>query len=251
MIEQNYMQPVDGLAAVARDALLARRQLTRKERGAWVQFMMSLLLRTPEDVELYKSLYKIEFERCKPELAARYQQQRLSGSPETYDEYLISIGLEGREKNMMHMFLRMMTNENVGKLIDGMSWIALDVRSSSNSLMTSDRPIVMPYGLGRMDAYIAMPISPDTLFIAMRDEQLILGQMSKRGFAGVVADINAAVVGQAYRFVYAVDKTQARFVENRMARLPRWSLVDRMMKRFERDEAVQAESLTSMFDAGT
>lgn len=248
LIEEEYMRPVDNLAALARDALLARQHLKRQERGAWVQFIISLLLRTPEELELYNTTYSQQFERYKPELAARYLQRRSSEDPATYDEYLISIGSEGREKEMMYLFLTMMANEDVGKVINDMSWIALDVSKSPHKLMTSDRPIVMPYGLGRRDAYIAMPISPNTLFVAMRDERLLLGQMTQRGLGGVVTDINAAVVGQAYKFVYAVDESQARFVENRMAKLPRWSLIDKMIKKSERDEAAQAARSTGSFN---
>jgi len=177
-------------------------------------------------------------------------QRRSSKDPANYDEYLISIGSEGREKEMMHLFLKMMANENLGNLIDDMSWIALDVSKSPHTLMSSDRPVVMPYGLRRRDAYIAMPISPDTLFVAMRDERLLLGQMTRRGFGGVVTDINVAVVGQAYKFVYAVDESQARFVENRMAKLPRWSLIGKMVKKFERDQVAQAGRSTDSFDIG-
>ena len=243
MIETDYMSPVDNLAALARDALLARRQLTRPERGAWVQFIMSLWLRTPEELDLYKNSFRQQFEFYKPQLDAQYLHKRSIQDPATYDDYLNSIGGGGREKEMMHLFLSMMTNERLCKLIDEMSWIALDVSKSSHKLMTSDRPVVSPYGLGRRDAYIAIPISPDTLFVAMRDERMIMDQMGQRGFSGVVYDINAAVVGQSYKFVYALDASQTRFVDNRMSKLPRWSLIERMTLKFRRDEAANADRI--------
>jgi len=236
MIEAEYMSPVDSLAALARDALIAQRPLTSRERLSWVQFMMSLQLRTPEEIALFKESYREQGERLKSARSEQYLQGRVEGDPETFDDYLRMIGPAGIEKAMMHLFLQMMSNKNIATIMNGMRWTSINVKSASHKLMTSDRPLVMPYGLGRADAYIAMPLSPDKLFLATKKNDLIESEMKRRGSNGIVADINAAVVGQSYKYVYAADDSQLRFVQNRMAKLPRYSLIQRLLNKFEKDD---------------
>lgn len=242
VIETQYMSPVDSLAATARDRLLDRRQLTTKERGAWVQFILSLLMRTPEELTLYKALYRKQAEKYRYLLEHQYLKTRGEHDPETYAEHLQQIGPGGIEKKMMKLFLQMTSNEKLGLRINSMSWVAIDMRKADYELMTSDRPLVIPYGLGRDHAYIAMPISPDTLFLAINKEEIVMRQIAEVGFSELTTHINSAVVGNACKYVYAYDKSQARFIENRFGELPRWSLVQRMMERFERDEAREPAS---------
>lgn len=244
IIETEYMSPVDSLAANARDALIDRRPLTRKERGAWVQFILSLMMRMPEELALYKTSYRGQFLKYRPLLENHYLEARESGQPESYDEYLKQIGPGGIEKQMMRLFLQMITNEKLAAQVSNMVWTAIDMRKANYKLMTSDRPLVIPYGLGQDHAYIAMPLSPETLFVAVNDKEIALRQMAEAGLSKLAAHVNTHVVGNAHKYVYAYDKTQTRFVDNRMGNLPRWSLVQRMLDKFERDEArVSASNL--------
>lgn len=80
--------------------------------------------------------------------------------------------------------------------------------------MTSDRPIVMPLGLGDPDCYIALPISPSKLFIAAHNDRF--KQLKPGQETTVVKAINKAVVVQAAEFVWAVDDKQLAFVRKHM-----------------------------------
>src|ERR1700680_2678982 len=43
------------------------------------------------------------------------------------------------------------------------------IAASRISMLTSDRPLDMPHGLGSSEAYIALPIGPRMLFVADHD----------------------------------------------------------------------------------
>jgi hypothetical protein len=74
-------------------------------------------------------------------------------------------------------------------------------------------------GLGQRDAYIALPIGPRMLFVARHDDtwEKRLGAADP---TTVIKSANQAVVHQARQFVWGLDDTQLRFVQNRMSRTP-------------------------------
>ena len=73
--------------------------------------------------------------------------------------------------------------------------------------------------LGAREAYIALPIGPQTLFVADHD-----GASSKRlavlDPTSIVRNVNMAVVHQARQFVWGIDDGQKRFVQNRISKTP-------------------------------
>ena len=117
-----------------------------------------------------------------------------------------------------NMLTEIIDNDRVGPTIFGMKWVVVDVSSAKNTLMTSDRPVVMPHGLDNPDCYIALPISPTKLFIAAHTDRF---KQLKPGHEHVVVkEINKAVVTQAREFVWAVDDTQLAFVRKHMGSAP-------------------------------
>jgi hypothetical protein len=87
----------------------------------------------------------------------------------------------------------------------------------------------MTNGLARPDAHIAIPISPRVLFLAAKTNAVadnILTQSSDQ----IVRTVNDRIAKQAVRYVYGVDDTQLRFVENRSERRfhrPHWGIEER------------------------
>jgi hypothetical protein len=117
------------------------------------------------------------------------------------------------------MLREIIDNPRVGPTIFDMKWSRASLAASRISLLTSDRPLDMPHGLGEKNAYIALPIGPKMLFIAAHDDAYEK-HVASADPTEVVKDVNQAVVHQAREFVWGIDDSQHRFVSNRMSKAP-------------------------------
>jgi hypothetical protein len=68
-----------------------------------------------------------------------------------------------------NFLMETIANERVGPTIFDMHWTRHVLKNSKFQLLTSDRPIIMPLGLGDSRAYVALPVSPTVLFVAAHD----------------------------------------------------------------------------------
>jgi hypothetical protein len=97
-------------------------------------------------------------------------------------------------------------NERVGPTVFGMNWSRVSVGRSNVPLLTSDRPLDMPIGLGQKNAYIALPIGPYDLFVAANDPD-IAKAASEENPTSPVKKMNFAVVRRARLFVWGAWTT--------------------------------------------
>lgn len=89
------MQRLDSHAAAALTMLEDDDpRITREPqaRSAWSRFIMSLLMRTPQDVVAIKKGVAEEWARHIPGLEARYAAERTLNDPITFDEYIARRG---------------------------------------------------------------------------------------------------------------------------------------------------------------
>jgi len=115
-------------------------------------------------------------------------------------------------------------NDRVGPTIYDMHWSLARLTRSEFSLLTSDRPLDSPHGLGNRDAYIALPLGPKLLFIAAHDDAY-QKHVASTDQTRVVKDVNRAVVQQAREFVWGHDDSQYRFVCNRISKSPNIQII--------------------------
>jgi hypothetical protein len=192
-VETAFMSPLDNDAARELQRMLAGdpRLRTSEERSAWTRFVISLLFRHPVAVESLKA----HFARMHGE-AVRGVQAEFPGSS-------ISLAPVHTSAAASNMLTDIIDNDCVGPTIFDMNWVVVDVSKAKLPLITSDRPVVMPLGLGDPDCHIALPISPKKLFIAAHNDRF--KQFKPGQETTVVKAINKAVVAQASEFVWAVD----------------------------------------------
>jgi hypothetical protein len=207
-VETAFMSPLDNGAALELQRMLAgdRRIRTSEERSAWTRFVISLLFRHPAAVESLKAHFAEMHS-----VAVRGVEAEFSGSA-------ISLNPAATSVAALNMLTDIIDNTRVGPTIFDMKWVIVDVSASKYPLMTSDRPIVMPLGLGDRDCHIALPISPAKLFIAAHNDRF--NQLRPRQETAVVKAINKAVIVQAREYVWAVDDAQLAFVEKHMGSAP-------------------------------
>jgi Protein of unknown function (DUF4238) len=115
-----------------------------------------------------------------------------------------------------------MNSERLGTELNGMEWTVITINQSRYPLLTSDRPLIMPEGIGKPHGYLFLPISPYRAFFAFQSKKTF-DYVSKRMEPVFSKFINGRVVRQAHTFVWGTDDAQLRFVENRLGDKLRWS----------------------------
>jgi hypothetical protein len=128
-----------------------------------------------------------------------------------------------------NILMKAIANPRVGPKIFPMHWTRHPLEHSKFPLLTSDRPIIMPWGLGDPRAYIALPVSPTVLFVAAHDPTFA------RSLAGLkqtelVWVLNSEVVCQARKFVWATDESQLELVRRHIGTAPDRTIITEAQK---------------------
>jgi hypothetical protein len=90
---------------------------------------------------------------------------------------------------------------------------------ATRTLLTSDRPLDMPYGLENENTYIALPVGPKMLFVAEKGDRWAK-HLAASDHDKVVKSVNLCVTSQAHTMVWGVNEGQLAFVQRRMSAWP-------------------------------
>ena len=227
------MQGLDLLAAEALamleddDFRIARES---KARSAWSRFIMSLLMRTPEDVAALKGGIAEAWAQSIPELEAKYAVKRGPTDPPTFEEWLAQRDPDHVERWAMSLAPQLMDHEKLGELLNNMRWLVRRITSEAGEFLTSDRPIVMSWTLTEQHAFLFMPIGPKAVFVAVNDveTQKII---EERDPVEQVEAINQFVAGRAIKYVYARNDSPLDYVRLHMGTKPRKTLIEQLAER--------------------
>ncbi|MGO4286370.1 DUF4238 domain-containing protein [Bosea sp. TAB14] len=237
-VEEKFFKPVDGWAADSLDLLERyghRAPWDSHSRSAWTRFVLSLLLRCPEDIAGFREWWREDFGRTDDALEAQYRAKRSSDAPETFSQYLAARPISQIERHQFEILYSLVDNAGAGGKINDMHWRVLEGSDDGPTFLTSDRPVIRTNGLVQRGGHLALPISPRLLFIASHDVAL-LDDLLRAPRTAVVKEANKLVVQSAVSFVYGVDDSQLRFVQNRFGKVPQPRLMDSIIRR--RREAV-------------
>ena len=230
-VEKNFMSPLDNDAARALQKILSGdgTEWSSAEGTAWTTFILSLFYRNPENVTIIKDHIRDLWEHAKTALEANYAERRLPTYPETLDGYMALTNPAAAEIGASNILMKAIANPRVGPKILHMHWTRHVLNNSKFQLLTSDRPIIMPWGLGDPRAYIALPVSPTVLFVAAHDPAFA------RSLAGLkqtelVWVLNSEVVCQARKFVWATDDSQLEFVRRHIGTAPDRTIITEAQK---------------------
>jgi hypothetical protein len=226
-VETEFFSPADNVACDALDRMYrgGRMVWTPAERSGWSRFLMSLMLRTPEDVQRLKDRVVTEFKQTSPELNARYASFRTDAHPGTLAEYLAQTEPEYLDRGSMRVLTKLIDNPRVGQVINHMNWNVLGTDQAAYELLTSDRAVIGEYGLSTPRGFIMLPIGPRKLFLAYNDSATLNEFLALRTDE-LVLRVNDSVVRYAVKFVWGRDERQMRFVQNRMSTVSAPLLLD-------------------------
>ncbi|MDQ0135684.1 hypothetical protein J2T08_003605 [Neorhizobium galegae] len=232
-VEEGYFKPIDTMAADALEMLYRHGHnagWTAKSRTAWTRFVLSLLLRCPEDIDAFREWWHDDFGRTDAEGEERYKKWREPSDPATFSEYLISQPLSVKEAYLFTVLNSLLEHDSVGTHINNMNWRVLETPIAGPRLLTSDRPVIRSNNLNGEKGHIALPIGPRLLFIASHDLRF-LNDLLRTDQTGLVKECNRQVVEGAVRFIYASDAKQARFIQNRFGNQPQPRLMEQIIGR--------------------
>jgi hypothetical protein len=112
------------------------------------------------------------------------------------------------------VFPSMVQSKTVIRELISMAWVSSALNQAKQTLLTSDRPVIMTNGLMHDEAHIVLPISPRAFFLAYRTEA-VFHQIAVRSQDELAWQINDYVTRQAIDFVYAIDDSQTVFIQKR------------------------------------
>lgn len=212
-LEENFFSPLDAAAARCMQRLNAGdlNGWTSTDRTTWAMFLMSLFHRTPEHLEATMAKLREIYDESSPTIEARYAELRAPTDPETFDEWERKRDPQYLEKAAFRLLPGTIDNRKVGEFIINVQWGVIDITGSDHPLLISDNPIIFR-PLKLLMGHIGIPISPYRLFLASEDLGLF-EHMKREGPKQVARVANHVVVGNANRFVGAVDRRSLAYIQ--------------------------------------
>ncbi|MCJ2113279.1 DUF4238 domain-containing protein [Methylobacterium sp. E-025] len=249
-LEREFMRPVDTRAAdLLHEMIAGERTMNNSEkRSAWTTFLLSLMMRMPEDIELHKERYLLDWYKTDPKRRKHYKKIWQPGLPVRVEDMIARFDPKEIEWRAMEALVPLMTNPRIGEFITRMKWGVLKLPTFAPILLTSDRPLIISNGLLNPDSHIIMPVGPKHLFYAVNDTR-IATFLTVRNPSEMVLAINQAVTRQAVKYVYTQWDVHRDFVQEHMGTLQVPSLVERMrdteaaQKGYKRLQRMRAKGL--------
>ena len=217
MVEKDFFSPADNDAAPILDYLIAHGPagLDNDARGHWTRFIMSLQLRSPQSLAEVQTVVDGIVRENILRGDAEYQLTRQPDDPETVYDLALQQAPE-QLANAHKVFLPgLIDHEIVGQRIINMRWAVMDLSAGKHTLLTADRPYITSHGLGATACLLAVPLSPNHLFVAGNDiNQLRMLAAQKAG--DTVRNANNLVARLAVQSVYGSTDSHLAFIEKRL-----------------------------------
>jgi hypothetical protein len=199
-----------------------------KVRTGWTRFVLSLLQRTPNEMKVIFDVVSKYTESKRSTFEAHYESIRASAAWPTFEEYWADQLSETTARIWIQATQRNIDSKKLGQYINDLYWRVIEIHGSF-TLMTCDRPIVMTNGLDRPDGHLALPISPEKLFVAANNPQAVQF-LDGSDSDNLAKSVNDRIVRQARRFCIATDDTHLKFFTKRFGeKLPSSPLDDLLL----------------------
>lgn len=216
-LESKFFARTDELASMVHAKLLAGNAApwTPETRSAWSRFVINFLTRHPHPFAEIRAVAHDSW--LKPDNITQQEYEKLKHpeDPPAFKEWVLAQGNHLADRIRIRLIQGVMDNP-AGAKLNAMLWNVLDLSKSKFRLLTSDWPLYRE--INGESKLLALPISPTALFTAVTKAATIkIKKMRTDKPDDVVRHINAGVVSAARLYVYGCDKSQDRFVLNRMS----------------------------------
>jgi Protein of unknown function (DUF4238) len=222
VIETKLMGDIDHWAAKALQLFKTMGSLPgaleSREALGWCRFLYSLIVRNPDHLEIIREkLRTLDPAEILQYIRDDYPHIRHPEDPENFDEYKDAFVKSPPDLDPVKVLPALMRSKRVFTVIASFKWHTMTMNTPEHPLLTSDRPVIMTNGLVGDDAHIVLPIGPRRLFIATKKMETFQSFLQRRPDEFAAA-INGRVCLQARKFVFGSDKSQLRFISNRLGK---------------------------------
>jgi hypothetical protein len=126
-LERAYFAPIDNVAAQARFELLNDRESesTAELRSGWSRFLMSLLHRTPDALQVLRDGIERLTVKGDPELDEQWAKMRKEGDPERWLDACLLENPDFIKQRPLELLPRLIDNRNLGLFLNRMKWTVL------------------------------------------------------------------------------------------------------------------------------
>lgn len=208
-VETKFFSRLDDEGAKIVSKFVNGDTLGEKEKTLWAQFISGFRVRTPTNIDKLKNMAADSFAK---EFAAgqkEYAALKQADDPATLHEW-VNLHRPGYIGNIaIAQIPKVISRPNVLQDILAMSWFTVDFKEASNSLLTSDRPLIMTAGLQNADCIIALPLSPRYGFFAFRPESHAEKALKSTPISRLARAVNDHVVRQADKYAYCAKASDA------------------------------------------
>jgi hypothetical protein len=220
-LEVNFFTPLDSDAAEAVQRMLAMdlEPWPARLRLAWTVYLLSMKFRNPEAVSLVKEQSETMWREGLAVLEGDYAARRRPTDPPDFAGYFARIDPAAPQIGATNFLIEIINNDRVGPDIAKMHWSVVRPTLSRVPLLLSDRPLIQGAGLGDPQAFLILPIAPDTFFLASNDPRAV-DMTATKDHTWLVTEINKIVVGQAVEFVWGSNDGQIEFVREHFGTCP-------------------------------
>jgi len=227
--EEHFLSPVDSRAADVLAKMERKvRDITPAERVAWAQFILSLVLRHPENVTSVKERLAESLLIVDDVSQRRWRKARRPQDPNLLSEALRQEAeanpAEVSRRGLQLMF-EMMANERIGTHLINMHWGSIPLPPGIPALLTSDRPVHWFGALRDNNCHIMMPVGPKRIFWAANTYEIADIIRSTNPFR-LHAFMNSSTVRRAVKSVYGMSDTHISYVQDFMGVDPEVTIAD-------------------------
>ncbi|RUU81267.1 DUF4238 domain-containing protein [Mesorhizobium sp. M7A.F.Ca.MR.362.00.0.0] len=241
-LEQGFMSPLDSLAAVALGMIESDDPVIRrnpKYRSAWTRFLLSLMMRMPNDIKVLQASLDEEWLLRLDGLEEVYQEKKGANDPATFKQYLAQQKPHEIESWAKSLLPKLIDHQHIGQMINNMRWFVRSIPDGADSqLVTSDRPLITWYDFSEPDTYIMLPIGPKCLFVAVNNLQT-QQRIESRDPVSFVTNMNRLVIGAAKEFVFTSDDRCRDLISEHFGKKPRTTLFEYLLRYRRRKRSEQ------------
>lgn len=221
-LEKRFFQLLDNRAAQALAALTepGLKELPMPALGTWIQFSLSLLHRSPVQLESIHATGRIHYNEAVQSVRDDYASRKSDYDPETFEEFVATQD-EARIRQWLFAAIpSLILNQNILRYCAQLYWFRIEAAEDCRSLLLSDEPVFRTNGLMNDRGHFAMPLNPSMMLVGTHtwDFARHIQAKSRRDTFSL---LNTEVVQAARGFVIAADHSHTRFIENRFGKTPR------------------------------
>ena len=216
-LEKDHLATVDDRAANVLSKMEGAEfsELTEKDCCFWLDFIMLFPWRNPDAISTLNIEGSKHLMASLEEQPEQYDEIAESSDPPTLAEWT-KVNYPDYIENFGKMCLpRTSKHPTLAKHVERLTWNLLTFSDQNHHLLLADRPCIFSPNLKHPDLVIALPIGPWKAFIATKNvgtAQYLAQQRQK----DLILRINESSLGQAKKYIWAVDASPCRFISNRL-----------------------------------